>query len=168
MIDDTIDVQLSKVWIADIPATPWTDCAAAITGIHAGSRAECPTSIGDLGRTRAVQEYSCIDSNESVKAGGRMSYSSYTLELLFNPDDITGQEALYQALESNTPIILAVEASDADTSVGETGASGTMVWTEAIVSSDTLGYPADGKITYTVTIDPYGGYTRCPMVPGTV
>ena len=164
---NTIDVQLSKVYVLDVPVATWALCNEAVPAILAGNQCLCPTTIGDLGRTRAVTETSCISSNESIKSGGRMSYSDYTLELLFDPLDVAGQTYLKEALDNNTPLILGVEGSDRDTTLGDVGVSGTIVWTEAIVAGDTIAYPADGKIGYTVTVSPFGGYTMCPAVPGT-
>lgn len=167
MAINKMDVQGTTTWIADVPATPWADCTEAIAGLQAGVQALCPQTLGDLTRTREIQEYSCISNNDSVKSAGKMSYGDFTIELLFDNDDTAGQQKLYQALEDNTPIMLGLEGSDADTSAGETGASGTIVWTEAIVSGDGISYPENGLVGYSVTLSPYGGYHRCAMVPGT-
>ena len=164
---NSVDVQGTKTYIVDVPASEWADCTAAISAIHSGKEALCPQSLGDLARTRAVTEYSCISNNESVKSTGKISYADFTIELLFDPDDTAGQKALYDAMENNTAIILAMEADNADTSAGTNGASGDIVWTKARVSGDTLSYPVDGLVGYSVTIAPYGGYVRCADVAGT-
>ncbi len=163
---NTIDVQGTKTYIVDVPATPWADCTEAVTGILAGAEALCPQTLGDLARTRAITEYSCISSNESVKAAGKISYGDYTIELLFDPSDTDGQKELFDAMENNDPIILAMESPNADTTLGDVDASGDIVWTEGLVSGDTISYPVDGKVGYSVTVSPYGGYNRCPMVAG--
>ena len=166
MAINKIDVQGTTTWIADVPTTPWADCTEAIAGLKAGKEALCPQTLGDLTRTREIQEYSCISNNESVKAAGKMSYGDFTIELLFDNDDTEGQMKLYLALENNEPIMLGLEASDADTSAGELDASGTIVWTESLVSGDGISYPENGLVGYSVTLSPYGGYFRCAMVPG--
>jgi hypothetical protein len=60
-----------------------------------------------------------------------------------------------------------MESPNADTSGGTNGASGDIVWTEALVSGDTISYPADGLVGYNVTLSPYGGFNRCGAVAGT-
>ena len=162
-----INVQGTKTWVADVPGTPWADCAAAIAGLQAGAEALCTQSLGDLTRTREITEYGCISSNSSFKSAGKMSYGDITIELLFDNDDTAGQAALLAAMENNTPVALGFEADDADVSAGPTGASGTIVWTNALISGDTINYPTGGLIGYSVTLSAYGGYNRCAMVPGT-
>ena len=162
-----IDVQGTKTYILPLPATAWTDCSAAITAIHAGKEAMCPQTLGDLTRTREVTEYGCISSNDSQKAAGKMSYGDITLELLFAPDDTAGQKLLFDAMEGNTPVIIAMEAPNADTSVGSTGASGDIIWTKAMVVGDAISFPANGLVGYSVTVSPYGGFTRCAAIKGT-
>lgn len=161
------DVQGTRTFILDVPSTLWADCTEAIVAIQAGAEALCPQSLGELTRTREIQEYGCISSNESIKSAGKMSYGDFSMELLYDDEDMDGQQALFDALENNTPIILALESPNADTSAGETGASGSIVWTEALVSGDGIAYPENGLIGYSVTVSPYGGYNRCVSVPGT-
>lgn len=156
----TVQVQGTTTWILDVPGTPYADCTAAIAGIQAGDQALCPQTLGDLARTRTVTEYSCISTNLSSKATGKISYADFTIELLFDPSDTAGQLALYTAMEDNTPVIIAMESPYDDTVYG----SGDLVWTEALVSGDTLAYPVDGLVGYSVTLAPYGGYNRCAAV----
>jgi len=163
----SINVQGTKTYILAVPGTPWADCPAAITAIQAGAEALCPQSLGDLARSRAVTEYACISSNDSSKATGKMTYGDFAIELLFDPSDAAGQTALFDAMEANTPIIIAMESPNADTTLGDTDASGDIVWTEALVSGDTISFPVDGLVGYNVTLAPYGGFTRCATVAGT-
>ena len=161
------NVQGTKVYILPVPATSYADCTAASTAIMAGDEALCPQSLGELTRTRAITEYSCISNNSSVKAAGKISYGDFSMELLYDQADTKGQQALLDAFENNTPIILALVADDADVTVGPKGAQGSLVWTEATVSGDGIAFPNDGLMGYNVTIAPYGGYNRCPAVAGT-
>lgn len=164
----SIQVQGTKTYIvAPVPGTDYTDCTAAITGIQAGAECLCPQSLGDLARSRAVTEYSCISSNDSSKSTGKLTYGDFSIELLFDPADVAGQKELFDAMEDNTPIIIAMESPNADISVGDTGASGDIVWTEALVSGDTMSFPVDGLVGYNVTLAPYGGFNRCATVAGT-
>ncbi|RLA73553.1 MAG: hypothetical protein DRG30_06145 [Epsilonproteobacteria bacterium] len=152
------DVQGTKTYVLDVPSTAWADCTEAIAAIKAGTEALCPQTLGDLARTREITDYGCISSNDSTKSAGKLTYSDYTIELLFDMTDTDGQKGLYDAMENNTPIILAMESSNMITPL--TG-NGDIIWTEAIVSGDTISYPVNGKIGYSVTISPYGGYLRC-------
>ncbi len=166
------NVQGTTTYILDVPGSAWADCAAATPAILLGEKAMCPQSLGDLARTRAVTEYSCISSNDSVKSTGKISYGDFSIELLYDPNTSPtskegGQKALFDAMEANTAIIIAMEADNADVSGGTTDAAGELVWTEAFVSGDTIGYPVDGKMLYNVTLSPYGGFLRCPGIAGT-
>jgi len=155
----SVNVQGSTVYIIDVPATDWADCTAATTAILAGKKATCIQGFGDLSRTREIVEYSCQDSNSSDKAAGKMSYGDLEVKLLLDSKDTAGQKALYDALENNTPVIYAIESPN---KVATSGKSGDLIYTKCLVSGDKVGYPENGKITYDVTLSPYGGYLRCP------
>ena len=154
-------VQGTKTWIADVPSTEWACCTEAIAGLRGGKEALCPVGLGELTRSRIVIEKACISSDESFKAGGKMTYGDFTTEFLFDPDDVAGQKALTDALDDNTPIVLGMESPDVNTSIVETDDSTTIIWTEALVSGDGIAYPENGFMGYSVTISPYGGYNRC-------
>ena len=162
-----INVQGTKTFILDVPATDFADCTAAVTAILAGKEVGCTQALGDLVRTRAITEYSCINNNGSSKSAGKISYSDFDIEMLFDPDDTTGQKALLDAFESNTPIIFAYESPDIDTTAGTTKASGTIVWTKAILAGDAISYPVDGLVGYKVTVSPFDGFNICKAVAGT-
>ncbi len=163
------NVQGTKVYVlSPVPKPAFADCAAASAAIMAGDEAMCPQSLGELTRTRAVTEYSCISSSDSVKSTGKMSYGDFTMELLFDGEDTAGQKALLDAFEANTPVIIGLVADDADISAGSTGAVGSLVWTECLVSGDGIAYPVDGLMQYNLTVAPYGGYSRCASISGTV
>ncbi len=163
------NVQGTKVYVlSPVPTVPFVDCTAASAAIMAGDEAMCPQSLGELTRTRAITEYSCISSNESVKSAGKVSYGDFTMELLYDAEDVAGQKALLDAFEANTPVILGLVADDADISAGSTGAVGSLVWTEALISGDGISYPVDGLMGFSITAAPYGGYSRCASIPGTV
>ncbi len=153
--------------VTPVPDPKWADCAAANTAILAGVEAMCPQSLGELTRTRAITEYSCISSNESTKSAGKVSYGDFTMELLFDNDDAAGQAALLKAFDDNKPIILALIADDIDTTLGVVGGIGTTIYTEALVSGDGISYPVDGLMGFSVTLAPFNGYIRCPMIAAT-
>jgi len=51
---NSINVQGTKTYILDVPATDFADCTAAITAIHAGKEIACTQALGDLIRQRAI------------------------------------------------------------------------------------------------------------------
>ncbi len=163
------NVQGTHVWLCDpAPAiTPWADCTAAVGAITSGFEALCTQAIGDLTRERAVNEYSCIDSNESQKSTGSISYGDVTIELLFDNEDLAGQAYLLNAFDTNIPFVIGLEHSDVDDTAGTGNGTGTIIWSEAKASSDAISYEKDGLISYSVTVTFYGGYSRCPMVAST-
>ena len=157
MAINATDVQGTKVYIVSpVPTTDFASCTEAITAIHAGLQAMCPQSLGELTRTREITELGCISSNETIKAAGKMSYGDFTMELLLDMNDTAGQQALFDAMENNTPIILALEGpfEAPDT-------SGDIIWTKALMSGDGISYPDGSKVGYSVTLAPFGGYNRC-------
>ncbi len=145
-----INVQGSKVLIADVPLVDWADCAEAITGLLAGVEALCPQSLGELVRTRETTELSCVSNNSSVKATGKVSYGDFAIDLLFDETDILGQDKLYTAMNDNTPVMLGIQSIDGD-----------VVFTEALIMGDAISYPDGSKVGYNVILSPYGGFYRC-------
>ena len=146
-----MNVQNTQLYVVDVPATAWADCTAAVTAIKAGKKAECIQAFGELSRTRDVKEYSCQDSNGSDKAAGKIAYGDITIGLLLDPENKTGQEALFNAMENNTAVVVGFESPE-----------GSIIWTEALVTGDKIGMPDGGRYLYDVTISPYGGFNRCP------
>jgi hypothetical protein len=162
-----IDSQGTMVYIVDVPTTPWTDCSDAIAAIQAGDLLGCPQSIGDLGESRNVTEYKCLSSDETAKSLGAISRGSMDLGVLLDPDDTSGQDALKTAFKSNTPVMIGIELSDADTSVGPVGASGTMYWFEGGVSAMTTSIALDEAVTGSFTVEISSEIIECPGIPGT-
>jgi hypothetical protein len=152
-----LDSQGTKVWVVDVPTTPWSDCGAAVAAIKAGDEVGCPQSIGELSETRNVTEYKCLSSNESAKALGSISRGSLELGLLLNPDDTAGQAALRDAFASNTEKIVGIELPDMPSG----GTNGTMYWFHAGVSGVSTGITMDEAISYTATLEISSEITVC-------
>jgi len=163
-----INSQGTILYVLPKPTTPWADCTEAVTAIKTtGKQVMCPQDLGEIQRTREMKEYSCLSSNETYKATGSMTLGEVTVGMLFDPTDAAGQDFLYTSFEDNTDFIFAFELPDADTSAGETDASGTMFWYEGVLVGDAISVPIDEAILYSVTISLAGEQTKCPMVPGT-
>jgi len=163
----SIAVQGTKAYILPVPAAGFADCAAAVTGIMAGSAVICPQAFPEVSRSRSVTEKKCLSSNASSKTAGAISWGDGTFELMYSPDDTTGIKALADAFENNTPVIIGFMADYADTSVGAVGASGTLFWFETLITSEGIKFPDGDAWGLSYSISPYGILNKCPAVPGT-
>lgn len=159
----TLAYVLDAATAATITGTPATD----IPIIQGGDLIGCPQSIGNIEQTRAVTEYKCMSNNESAKALGSIERGNVEIGLLFDPTDTAGQDALKAAFAANTVVGLGLELPDADTSVGETGASGTIFYFEGGLSSVSIGIVQDEAVTYTVVIEIGSDVTEYTAVAGT-
>ena len=170
MAINIINSQGTVVWIAPVPASgsEWDTCDSARSGFTTtGKTVGCPQSIGALEETRAVNEYKCMTTDESLKALGSISRGNIELGLLFDPNDTEGQKALKDAWAANEEVMVGLELSDEDTSAGETDAFGTLFWFKGGISGVSTGIVADEAVTYTVTIEISSEITECAMKPGT-
>ncbi len=163
-----LNSQGTKIWIADVPATPWADCSAAATALLAGTQVGCPQSIGAIEETRAVTEYKCMSSNDTAKALGSITRGNIEIGLLFDPEDVEGQAKLKAAWLANTEFIVGIELPDADVSAGPTGANGTIFWFKGAISGVSTGIAQDEAVTYTVTIEISSNVTECAKKAGTI
>ncbi len=152
-----LNSQGTKIYIVDVPATPWADCPTAITDILAGALVGCPQSLGDLSETRNVTEYKCLSTNESAKALGSISRGSLEIGLLLDPDDTEGQAALRDAFANNEEKIVAIELPNMPSG----GTNGTIYWFNAGVSGVSTGIAIDEGITYTATVEISSDITTC-------
>jgi len=105
----TINSQGTKLYLVDQPSTPWANCGAAVAALRAGSKIVCPQSLGEINESRAVTEYKCLSSNESSKALGAVSRSSFDVQVILDPEDRLGQFKLQGAFRDNTPLIMGIE-----------------------------------------------------------
>lgn len=159
---------LDTTQAAAITGTPATDSPLITEGTGTNSYlVGCPQSIGSIEETRTVTEYKCMSSNDSAKALGAISRGNIELGLLFDPEDVLGQNELKDAFTNNTLIGVGIELPDADISVGETGAIGTIFYFEGSVSAVSVGIEQDAAITYTVTVEISSDVVEYPMIAGT-
>jgi len=71
------DVQGTKFYLVDTTVSITTPASAA-TAIAGGEEITCVQSIGNITWTAAVQNYSCIDSNNAKKSRGSTVTSNIT------------------------------------------------------------------------------------------
>lgn len=159
---------LDETQAAAITGTPATDSPLIADGTGTNSYlVGCPQSIGAVEETRTVTEYRCMSTNDSAKALGAISRGSIEIGLLFDPTDTDGQDQLKTAFANNTLVGIGIELPDEDTSVGPTGAVGTIFYFEGGVSGVSVGIEQDAAVTYTVTVEISSDVTEYPMIAGT-
>ena len=127
----------------------------------------CPQSIGSIEETRAVTEYKCMSTTDSAKALGSISRGNIEIGLLFDPEDVLGQDQLKAAFQANDQIGIGVELPDRDSSSGTTSMSGTIFYFEGGISAVSVGIEQDAAVTYTVTIEIGSDVTEFDAVAGT-
>lgn len=96
-------------------------------------------TLGNLEEKRAVTEYSCMDSNDTIKSLGTISRGSFSIGLLLDPSDATGQKELRNAFKNNTDVTLSLELPNGTT-------TGTTFSFTAKISGHSLGFPKDGAV----------------------
>lgn len=153
-----VNSQGTKVYILDVPGTPWATTGAAVTAIQGGALVGCPQSIGNIEETRSVKEYTCMTTNDSMKSLGSITRGNIQIGLLFDPSDAAGQAALKAAFASNTQKVIAVELPNKGTT------NGTIFWFVAGISGVSLGIVQDEAITYDVTAEIASAVTELAKV----
>ena len=136
-----INSQGTTLYVSDIPTTPWATCGEAIAALKTSPKVRCPQSLGDIAETRATSEYKCLSSNESTKALGAISRSNFELQVLLDPEDMTGQRLLREHFKNNTEFVLGIEFGKM------------MIYYTATVSGVSTGIAMDSAITTNFTIE---------------
>ncbi len=132
-----------------------------------GAIVECPQLIGDLEETREDTEYGCISTDEVYIALGKITRAPFTMQTLYKPEGIDGQEELNDSFYNIINKEVIIELSDADTTVGDVGASGTLITFDVKVKGRKLGLPVNGAVTTDYTCKISGEIVKTAMVPGT-
>ena len=121
-----------------------TEILAAIAG---GKTIDCLQTIGDIGSSRSVTEYTCIDSDESAKSLGAITLPSFDTELLFDALDTDGQQDLKAMYDTNTKRQMILELND------NAGTSPTYIVFQVAISSELIGIEKDAAVMYKTTIE---------------
>jgi hypothetical protein len=140
------DVQGTKFYLVDttVSITTPTNAAAAVA---AGEELVCVQSIGDIGWTAAVNEYSCIDSNATSKSRGSVSLGNQELSLLFNALDTGGQDLLRTMALSGERKQLVVVLND------NAGVSPTYFFYTVFLSGQTIPIAKDAAVLFNTTLE---------------
>ena len=126
------------------------DAAAIVIAIAAGVQIGCLQSIGDVTMTRAVQEYTCISSDESTKSQGSVTLGNQELSTLFNAADTAGQQDLRDMWRNSTRRILIVALND---EITPTTGNPTYITFESAIAEAVMGIAKDDAVKYKPTIE---------------
>lgn len=143
------NVQGTKVYLVAV-GTSVSSAAAIATAKAAGKQIGCLQSIGDISMTRAVQEYTCMSSNESTKSSGATSLGNQEISTLFNAADTAGQQDMIKAWDENTRRILILEFND---QITPTTGNPTYITYEVFPSGVTIPMAKDSAVMYNAVME---------------
>lgn len=143
------DVQGTKLHLVatSVATSDATEIKAAIAG---GKQIGCLQSIGDVTMTRAVQEYTCIDSDDSTKSQGSVSLGNQELSTLFDAADTAGQQELIAMWDTQGRRKLIIELND---EITPTTGNPTYIVYEVFVSNVSLPLAKDSAVMYNATVE---------------
>lgn len=141
------NAQGSKLYICATAAADVSSVVNIGTAITAGDQVGCLQDIGSIATTRSVQEYTCLSSDETTKSTGSLSAGNFTVGMLFDAVDTTGQaelRAMYSANETRTMII----------ALSDDGAtSPTYITFEGFVSGQDISVQKDSAVMINSTVE---------------
>jgi len=144
-----LDSQGTKVYIA--PAGTALVTAVNVQTAYATAKlVGCIQDLGSITKTRNVQEYSCLSSDEVTKSLGSLSLGNITVGMLFDPTDVAGQKELKDMFSANTRREFIVGLSDAAFSA--TTSPTCFVFTGA-VSSVEVSIQKNNAVMITATVE---------------
>ena len=143
------DVQGTKVYLA-AEGTSVVDAAAIATAISSAKQIGCLQSIGDVTMSRAVQEYTCISSDESTKSQGSVTLGNQEISTLFNAADTAGQQDLIAMWDGQERRVLIIELND---EITPTTGNPTYITYEVFVSSVSMPIAKDSAVMYNATLE---------------
>jgi len=105
------DSQLTKVYLVALGTTVAT-AANCVTAIAGGKELLCFQTFGEIGSTRSVQTYKCIDQAATKKSLGSFDVGNIPVEFLFDAADAAGQKELRDIYTVGTRKICIVKLND--------------------------------------------------------
>lgn len=144
-----VDSQLTKVYLVPVGTTVTTaaDCATAIAS---GKELKCIQSLGDIGSTRTVQTYKCLDQAQTQKSLGSFDIGNVAVDFLFDPSDTTGQAELRSIYEAGTRKIAIVKLND---QITPTTGNPTYITFETAMSSEIISIALDNAVIYKTVLE---------------
>lgn len=143
------DSQLTKVYLVPLGTTV-TTAANCATAIASGKELLCIQNLGDIGTTRNVQTYKCLDSAGFQKSLGSFDAGSVATDFLFNAADTAGQKEIRDIYEAGTRKIAIVQLND---QITPTTGNPTYITFETAFSSDMITIALDAAVIYKTTME---------------
>lgn len=143
------DVQGTKAYLV-ATGTDVSSAANIATAISGGKQIGCLQAIGDVTMTRAVQEYTCISSDESSKSQGSVSLGNQIISTLFNAADTAGQQDLIAMWDNKERRIFIIELDD---QITPTTGNPTYITYEVFVSNVSMPMQKDNAVMYDSTLE---------------
>jgi len=141
-----VDTQLTKMYICDA-GTDVSDVTAIGVAIAAGAVTTGIQTLGEIGSSRNVTEYSALDVDETSKSLGSITLGNIPLSLLLDASDTTGQNELRTMFSTNTRRVFIVQLTDDGT------ASPSYITFDGGLSSEMLPIEKDAAVLYNTTIE---------------
>lgn len=143
------DVQGTKVYLAAAGIAVSTAGEVA-TAISSAKQIGCLQSIGDISMTRAVQEYTCISSDDSTKSIGSTSLGNQEISTLFNAADTAGQQDMIAAWDDKTRRTIIIELND---QITPTSGNPTYITYQVFPSGVTIPMAKDAAVLYNAVLE---------------
>ena len=146
------NAQGTQVWIADTANAAISTYADFDDGNGGGVKASskqigCIQDIGSLSETKAVQEYTCLSSDESTKATGSTKRGNFTVSMLFDALDAAGQAELRSLFATDSTRTLVVQLND------NAGTSPTIIVFDGFVSGQEIAIQKDNAVMINSTVE---------------
>lgn len=143
------DSQLTKVYLVPLGTTVTgaSDCATAIA---TAKELQCIQSLGDIGSTRSVQTYKCLDQAQTQKSLGSFDIGNVSVDFLFDASNATGQAELRSIYSAGTRKIAIVKLND---QITPTTGNPTYITFETAMSAETFTIALDSAVIYKTTLE---------------
>ncbi len=104
-----INSQGTNVYVGSVPLTPYVSCDDAIVYLrNNGYKVLCPQILSEIKEFREINEYMCLASDQPIVSAGELNMSNVSLQMMFDPDDIDGQEQIKNSFRANTSLLFGV------------------------------------------------------------
>ncbi len=143
------DSQGTKVYIAPAGTTLVT-ASNVQTAFATAKLVGCIQDLGSMTKSRNVQEYSCLSSDEIAKSLGAVSLGNFTIGMLFDATDAAGQAELKAMFADNSRREFIIGLSDGTFSA--TTSPTCFVFTGA-VSSVEVSIQKDNAVMINATVE---------------
>ncbi len=104
-----INSQGTNVYVGYVPLIPYVSCDGAIVHLqNHGYKVVCPQILSEIKQFREINEYMCLASDQPVVHANEIDMANVSLQMLFDPDDIAGQEQIKKAFRTNISLLFGV------------------------------------------------------------